>query len=423
MFIKLRFSTAVNAYQLLKIIDWCINNRPATGSNLATQLTTAGYTLSANIDQANTQIWNSGTGITALTSKTVSKFTKIAATSYTYQWYVEQEAYDNPTTKHVTGITETAATTAAGDGGIYRNYWSTTGSMVAGITSEPISASSYGTATLGGSGTLSGAQAGGAPGAGTVFSQGIVGSNIQGVVLYVTDNCLIFSIISNTISNLNLFHGGTNATNVGAHRGLFLSSQYTRTDPWNTASSLIPPWVFSGQDTNNGNLFMSANSKFTTIQNTGFTLNACAGHLMFDRVIDNAPTTTLSTQPYVQAAIASVGVGHARFDETLALTVESSTASVTSSTTPSQGVGLSNVAGSRFIAADLKSQAYALLPLCWASRFYNVQGGSLTDRAGIWWYNGDYFPGDTLVYNGKTYVLFNGALDQSARIALAVPRE
>jgi len=423
MFIKLRFSTATNPYQLFKIFDWCINNRPATGSNLATQLTAAGYTQSSLIDQTNTQIWNSGTGITALTANTVSKFTKTSATTFTYDWYVEQQAYDNANTRHVTRVSETSATTLASANGLFLNYWSTAGTMISGITAESLASQNYGVATTGGSGSLSG-QTGGTS-YNNVFSTGQISNGITGAVLFVTDTCLLWFCTGGGLITNNGFVAGSNATSTTYMKGIYLTTQYTRTDAWNTSSSLIPPWVWSGIDStlSPAASFMSTANKFQSTQNVGYTALKPTNHLHADRILNNNPTTINTTQPYLSEQGVNVGAGHNRFDDTLGFTSTSGTQSTQSTTTTQCGAIFPSTAGSRFLSADLKTMSYALIPFTWACRYYNCTGGSITDRAGLYWFSGDYFPGDTLVYNSKTYILFNGCIDQNNRIALAVPRE
>jgi len=426
MYLKLRFTTGTNPYNALKILDWCINNRPATGSNIATQITTAGNaTLAGLIDQNNTQVWNAGTGITALTSKTTSKFTKTAATSHTYQFYLEQEAYDNANYKHLFRITDTSSTTATAVNSDGNHFASITGSMISGITSEVFSQNSYGTATIGGSGTISGNLSAAHPTNQFYFnSTNWLGTNLTGFTIFITDNCFALFFTGAGQSIPSGVPAGIFATNGTYLRGISLAAQYTRTDPWNTSTSGIPPWVFAGTTNLNstGNGFMNTISRFNSAQNLGFTTTAGMAHLYADRGINAVPSNAFSVFPFVERIPAALGIGN-RFDDSSGLTIAAGQVGTSQTLTTQHGAALSTVAGSRFISADLKSTSYALLPMTWSNRHQNNGGGSITNRSGIYIFNGDYFPGDTLVSGTKTYILWPGSLDHANRIALAVPRE
>jgi len=425
MYIKLRVTSA-NPYIVLKILDWCINNRPATGSNLATQITAAGGNalLANSIDQTNTQIWNAGTGITALTSKTVSKFTKTTTVSHTYQWYVQQEAYDNANYKHCFRILDTSSTTNATVTSIADHFSSVTGSMVSGITSEAFSDYNYGGASVGGSGTLAN-NLSAAPTTQDYYFKSTFLTGITGATMFITDNCFAVFFTGNSVSFPNGVPAGTYATGGSYVRGISLAAQYTRTDPWNNSTSNIPPWVYAGisvADTNTGAGFMNSSVRFTSPQNVNFTTTPGINHLLADRGINATPSNTLSTFPFVERVPASLGIGN-RFDDSSGLTVSAVGVTSSSSYSSQNGPALSNTAGARFISADLKSTSYALLPMTWCNRVQNNAGGSISDRSGIYIFNGDYFPGDTLVSGTKTYILWNGCIDQFNRIALAIPRE
>lgn len=426
MYIKLRFTTGTNPYNTLKILDWCINNRPATGSNIATQITTAGNaTLAGLIDQTNTQVWNAGTGITALTSKTTSKFTKTAATSHTYQFYLEQEAYDNANYKHLFRIQDITSATSTAVNSIGDHFASITGSMISGITSEAFSQISYNSPTIGGSGSMTGNLSAAHPTNQYYFnSTNWLTNNISGFTIFITDNCFALFFTGTATSFPSGVPAGVYATSGSYIRGISLAAQYTRTDPWNNSTSGIPPWVFAGVTNLNstGNGLLNSSSRFTSTQNLGFSSTAGMAHLYADRGINAIPSNSFSVFPFVERIPAALGIGN-RFDDASGLTVTAGQVSTALTSTSQNGAALSTVAGSRFISADLKSTSYALLPMTWSNRHQNNGGGSITNRSGIYIFNGDYFPGDTLVSGTKTYILWPGSLDHANRIALAVPRE
>jgi hypothetical protein len=427
MYIKLRTS-GTNPYNILKILDWCINNRPATGSNIATQISTAGNaTLAGFIDQTNTQVWNSGTGITALTANTVSKFNKSSGTTHTYNWFVEQQAYDNANYRHVTSIVDGSSATISATNAQMHHYSGIAGSLLTGITTEPITSNTYGTASTYGTGSAvtNHDTAVASPLNVYWWQTAQLSNSLTGATMFITDNCLVLFFTANTaVSFNNGVPAGVYATNGSFMRGIILTSQYTRADPWNTSTSGIPPFIYNGTNNVGGFGFMNSDSRFNSNQNVGFSTTSGTIHILADRVINNTTSNALSNFTYVSRCPANVGIGLNRFDDNLGLNQSNSSATTGAlSTTSTHGAAVSSTAGSRFISADLKSQTYGLLPFTWACRYYNVSGGNITDRAGLYWFNGDFFPGDTLVSGTKTYVLLNGSLDQSMRIALAVPRE
>jgi hypothetical protein len=62
-----------------------------------------------------------------------------------------------------------------------------------------------------------------------------------------------------------------------------------------------------------------------------------------------------------------------------------------------------------------------MLPLRWSNSSKNNIGG--VARGGIYIFNGEYSPGDTFTYNGKSYMVWPTWSGYSDRVGLAIPKE
>lgn len=419
MLVKLRFTTGKQPYDVFKIFDYLINNRPATGTDLKAYFTTAGLPYASIIDSTNSQIWNSGTGITALTgANTVSKFGKNVAATFGYIWGVEQTAYDNSTYKHLSTILDTASAlvTTATPWTFSNSY--TTGTGVSGFTSEAITTYAFNSATI----TTTGSLPYGGSQVANHHDTSYTGNKTTGGWLYITDNCFLWCIVGTNLQVVGGFPGGSNLStaNLRGHTG---AMQYTRTDPWNTSTSGISPFVSTPQCLGGG--FLGDVSHINQSWNVQSTSQAQNFPLIADKIVDSRYSTTNSTGPLISNTPVALGCGN-RFNHLNALTSYANATQALSQTTQAGsqvGAPLNQSPGYRFLNSDLKSQTYALLPITWSIPYYNVAGGNITDKTGLYWFNGDYFPGDILTSGTKTYVLFPGVFDNGGRVALAVPRE
>jgi hypothetical protein len=435
MFVKLIFNTGSAPWIAFKILDYLINQRPATGTNLQTYITAVNATLGAVIDGTNSAIWNSGTGITALTASTKSVFYKPLVATYSYRWAVELSGYDNANHKHVVELRDlNAASVSTVNDPLIFNYWNTAGTSISTMTSESIGSFGAGTSTVTGTGTYPTLTNQSPPASyGSLYDSNYTSSNMTGAIMYVTDNCFMLSFTGAATKWPNGFPAGTLLPNLSYYRGIHFVGAYSRADPWNTAANGVPPFVCSvqGSPNNIGNGFLASLNQVTTIQNVGSTANIGGAALVADRQLNNTYSSTNSSQPWViggsTGGAVNFGCGN-RFNDVWGLSESYFDGSATS--TQSLGGTASNIgsplvtsAGYRYIASDLKSTTYALLPLTWANSFYNSNGGNISDRTGVFWFNGDYFPGDILTSGTKTYILWPGAFNHTARIALAVPRE
>ena len=431
MFVKLVFNTGTAPWNTFKILDYLINQRPATGTNLQTYITGVNSTLGALIDGTNSAIWNSGTGITALTANTKSVYYKPTTSTYSYRWAVELSGYDNTANhKHVAEMSDlNAASVSTINNPLIFHYWNTAGTTISTMTSEAIGTFSVNSAATSGTGTYP-TLTNQSPSVsfGNLYDANFTSTGTTGAMMYITDNCFMLSFNGASTKWPNGFPAGTLLANLGYYRGIHLVAAYNRIDPWNTSANGVPPFVCSqqGSPNNIGNGFMAALNQVSTIQNAGSTAAIGGAALVADRQLNNTYSSTNTTQPWVAGGAVNFGCGN-RFNDVFGLSegsLDPSSSSQFSITSGANiGPALNRTAGTRFLASDLKSTTYALLPFTWANSWFNNSGGNISERTGVFWFNGDYFPGDILTSGTKTYVLWPGAFANAERIALAVPRE
>lgn len=86
---------------------------------------------------------------------------------------------------------------------------------------------------------------------------------------------------------------------------------------------------------------------------------------------------------------------------------------------------ISVTAGEKVANATNTGMAFALLPLTWTMSGGSCWGGGdISAQSGFYIFNGEYAPGDTLTYSGKTFILWPTNLGPvTSRLAIAVPKE
>jgi hypothetical protein len=96
---------------------------------------------------------------------------------------------------------------------------------------------------------------------------------------------------------------------------------------------------------------------------------------------------------------------------------------VGTATLPSYSGSYSNVTSNRYPSADLNSTGFGLMPFGWEATPYGNYGGNASDQCGVYIFNGEYTPGDTFVYNTKTYMIWPMYQGNGQRVGFAVPME
>lgn len=187
-----------------------------------------------------------------------------------------------------------------------------------------------------------------------------------------------------------------------AMMGPSVISQYKRYDYWNLDSNDMIP-VYTTNNTNglsNGSMFES-----TFTGTSGYT-----GHSVYNirdmHLYNNTNVPNMLYNPgYIQPM---VGTRSARYYPLNHGTHGPLTTQV----------------NFRHPAPDLNGSGFAMFPLCWEASQYNVMGGNVSAITGEYIYNGDFTPGDTFDYNGKTYMIWPMDSDYNLiRIGYAVPME
>jgi len=268
---------------------------------------------------------------------------------------------------------------------------------------------------------------------GAAYGAPSITSSVENTVrtawFYITDNCFLLSVANSSGGNTGL--PASNNLSLANYQGPYFQAQYTRTDPWNTSSNGILPWIMTNPyKYSTGGAFGHIVTDLDNLanplaQNATLTLPlASAAH------VDARPSTTATswTKQYYQPI--NYGAGP-RYNELIGLTGIGNTNAGTTVTAfssisyPSIGTALFKTSGVRWWSADLTKKTYMMLPITWRHNAYSVSGGNITDRTGIYWFNGDYYPGDTLTFNSKTYVLMPLGVCQNDtyRVAFAIPRE
>ena len=252
-------------------------------------------------------------------------------------------------------------------------------------------------------------------------------NTIRTAWFYITDNCFLWAVANSTGGTTGL-PASTNLT-LTNYTGPHFQAQYTRTDPWNTSSNGVIPWVMSNPYRQTvGTHFGAATTDLTNVANTGSANGVTTLPLLACTKIFAIPSTTATSWPKYYYQPVSYGAG-ARYNDIIGLTQSGTANPAAYSTTAGSSSNIAGAlftsAGVRWWSADLTKKTYMMLPITWRDNYYNVSGGNITDRTGIYWFNGDYYPGDTLTYNSKTYVLLPLGLcaNDSYRVAFAIPRE
>lgn len=247
---------------------------------------------------------------------------------------------------------------------------------------------------------------------------------------YITDNCFLWSLANSTGGTTGL-PAGANLQSTSNHLGPYFQAQYTRTDPWNTAANGIIPWIRTNHNRITvGTSFGSRTSDFESVYNVMATDAFPVLPIVADTIVDARPTTTATSWQKLYYYTVNLGAGP-KYNEFGGLNTGGTGGNAgTTATVPGTGTStsypiLQAAAGVRWWSNDLTKKTYMMLPITWRHNPYNVSGGNITDRTGIYWFNGDYFPGDTLTFNSKTYVLMPLGLCQNDvyRVAFAIPRE
>lgn len=249
--------------------------------------------------------------------------------------------------------------------------------------------------------------------------------NIRCFWMYLNNDCLIVAWTTEASSNL-----GFNATynSALAYNGPWIFSQYNRYDYHNTDANGVIPVMFTNISRpvkGNGFGGLSTAPDWARAENVNFGFGAAASGqtdtaFRVFNFIDAHPQVGTSW-PLVPFPLVNWGSG-SRDTQAAPLTTKSALDLVTATTVQVPRL-IHTTAQTRYPSTDLRTVGYGMLPLRWRNSYRFNQGGNATDRGGFYIFNGEYFPGDTFVHSGKTYMIWPTYLGYTDRVGVAVPKE
>jgi hypothetical protein len=410
MYIKLSFTQDKNIMDVYRILDDIINVSSTT--NITALMTRVGTVYAANLaDGLTTSTSDLIRTVSPNANVTKSHFAATNLSTGNYKWTLEQSSYDSTSTKYYIQLSGNSLS-VNGSTCIVGNAITggTITSSSCAISVAYRSSASNGTAlTVAGStyGTVSSSVL-------VLTSQGQ--TNVRHMWMYINDKCIVMAMTPTTTYSTGWTSSYPNSANLS---GPWIFGQYTRFDYWNTDSNGIIPFVFpdtfrgAGQGFGNtSDINNNSNYYYPTGAATSIPL------LVYNTV--NAFPAVTSSWPLVYNAVPCIQWGYRETGYQDPLTTVNLNSGYT---TPCFGKGISNTSAERWPSSDLSGTSFQLIALGWTLDRYGNSGGNISDRSGIWLFNGDYQPGDEFALGGKTWSvwpIYNGYAD---RIGLAIPKE
>lgn len=419
MYIKLNFTSDKYLSHVFRVVNEIINTPGITSiSTLQSNSGSWWSTLLSGLDVTNSEIIRTGTGVTGLTSNTVSRFAKNGTgTTYTdeHAWTVEFSRYDDTTKKYYvqhynSGSEGGYQSSVKLADGLASGTLSSLSSMA--IAQAGLSNTTNGTAPTFNAGVYT-APASAAAGSGTGFL------TVRSFFMYISDTALVWCASTQTNTTYNVGFGNT-YSDASKLIGPFIFSQYNRFDYTNTNANNITPLMFTNLSRGNGVGFGGTTSDWTGVENTQYNTTSNAIAFRVFNLVNTYPTTG-ATYPVVNQPYVNWGIG-SRYTDYVGLT-GSSAGSGTTITSPAYGPVIFTTVSARYPSADLKSQSFGMLPVSWRHLYYYNAGGDASAKGGWYLFNGDYFPGDEFTYGGKTYKILPTWSGYSSRVGIAIPKE
>ena len=429
MLLKLQFTTDRTIAQILKIVADIINN-PAisTQANLATLVATHDTAMGGlTFDSNNSNIWRTGTGKQALTTLTKANYSKPSAVSGTFNFTLEQSIYDANTVKYYNQIYDIVG------GATYNAKHILGGTISPAFTTTSESANVFYSKTT----TTSGSNfdiSGGSSLGNTNSNTGWTSKDISGVLynpintnntirtawFFITDNCFLYALSATSQTGYIGFPNGGYYDTVSYYSGPFFSTQYTRYDYFNNSTNNIYPIAYTNFTRNSG--FISGADCIYAWNPLSTNTSSSAALRVMNLIQAQASTNT--TWPISSYIPVTWGVG-TRFSDMTPLNASGAVINGLSAGrdyaayTPA----INTTVGTRYPSTDLKSNGFAMLPLTWRHSYYGNHGGNISNQNGIYLFNGDYFPGDEIMYNNKTYIIINALQTEQGWAALLIGLE
>lgn len=429
MFVKLNFTadkTFVHIRQILNAIinDTAIDSVAALGAAAASW----NSAITAGIDYSTTEI------IRTVEPTTVrSHLGQIAMNaSGGLVWTMEFQVYDAPTRKYYISFDSTytgGPTVSNNRSRIHVGDTVASGDMDAAQASMSVDLNAEAFTTTSGTPVILSSEAPAQLLTGVDAYNDIVApqnsTNIRTFWMYLNNDCLMVAHTGAESSNLGFNNTYTNAAN---YSGPYIFSQYNRYDYHNTDANGVIPLMFYNITRTSNNTTASPGlgfgvgrltlSDWARIENVNFSTDTTNSAFHVFNMID-AHVEVGSSWPLMSFPSVNWGSG-GRVTEHFALTTN---ATGTAATSVTAGRLIHTASQTRYPSADLSTVGYGMLPLRWSNSYRGNQGGNATDRGGFYIFNGDYFPGDTFTYEGKTYIIWPTFRGYTDRVGIAVPKE
>ena len=237
---------------------------------------------------------------------------------------------------------------------------------------------------------------------------------------YVTNTALVWAVSGQASAT------GWSGTYLAANNftGPFIMSQYTRYDSWNTANNGIIPVCYN-----------------TPYYGAGAAATLGKG-ISYDAWVNNENANALDTSYSLFRVLNSINANYTNahsFPMIYHPGVEFTKApnhwsnynnpysdylpAVSAATGVTYRQHYSTTSGFRFPNITNTGVAAGLFPVKWRHSPYYNQGGNLTDKCKLYWYSGEYTPGDTFTFNNTIYTIWPNWSGPNYNFGIAVPRQ
>lgn len=406
MYIKLNFTVAKSQYTLWRIVTDIINTSAVTNvASLRTRATNASYdsSLLAGLEDATSEIYRT----TDLSTTSAHYYGNTGTKQFAMT--IQQEDADG--TPYYTQLFNTDS----GSPNVYYNI----GSLITGGTMSSsqmsLSAADNTNTTLGTQLSLAGISLNNTTN--YINSSGNGGDNVFTLYVYISDSMFMWA------TGLGAYAPGGYPASYSAstYSGPWYVGQYTKYDYWNLDTNDMIPVMFTMPDRGtNGQKIAPRNEDFTGVRNPLYTTAANANLSPYGvmSLINASPSIgTTWSKLYAQRICHTVGTISSGQRPLLGNFTITGNA-----TTNSYASFMSNQQFYRFPTANLGAVAFLHMPLGWEMSYYGAMGGNMSDKTGVYIFNGDYAHGDEYTFNDTTYSIWPMSNGFSSRIGHSVPK-
>ena len=408
MLVKLNFSSSKPIAQILQAFNAIINDPSITSAATLETAAVAGWATSirTGLQYSTSEIFR-----TADESKVRSHLSDTNATTTDIKWTIQSQVHDAPNSHIYFSMFNNSTTQLQVQLGYAKNNNIT--SEMSTRNSSPgvdlnVATNTSGTATSNIGSTFANGS--------TLLIPSAQFTTITTAWMYLVNDCLILAF---THQQPNLLTGfGNTYSNSAYYTGPFIFSQYDRYDKYNTDTNSIAPLMYTNLAKTAGAGFGGGYTSpdWSRVEN----VNASGADTAFRvaHLVNINPSTTQSF-PILSNEQVNWGSGTRNTSQYALTTQQVGVATDASALT--MGRLIHTTAFTKFPSADLLTEGFGMLPLRWSNFSKNNIGG--VARGGIYIFNGEYSPGDTFTYNGKSYMVWPTWSGYSDRVGLAIPKE